>query len=134
MVDGLLEAAEDPNFVIDMATYGELRSSSQCAGCAAATALTKLSGVPLPSVNDASTVRRDRVAHENHICRTDVWRFESAVNAARSGYPVPLFEFFEISYPDAWEVVAGFCLSTDDWRDLLPAVEELIKRYEEAGV
>jgi hypothetical protein len=135
MIDGLLEADKRPDFAVNMTTFGMVGRSGACHGCAATCTLQKLAGVQFS--RDVIGRGDDRAVAVG-LPFAEVAAFETAVDFARKGMLMHIFDFFKIKYPEygqrqpLWNV-PEFVLTTDLWRDNLPDYQRLADELKAAG-
>lgn len=132
MIQGLLDADEDPNFEIDMMTFGtiDLDTRSKCFGCAATCTLQNLRGKPFAPKEIYDLARRAAALDFT----LNLKLFEEAVDCARRGDIAPLLDFFELRGEWQHDTDIDFCLTSANWRSELPKVRALIERLKEAGI
>lgn len=132
MVKGLIRQGRRKTFVIDMGTFGEVTDDGFCCGCAATCALQEVSGVRI-SRDYISTAFQRALACEFEY--GEVSDFERAINFAREGSLRLLFIFFGVDYK--WYESrddGNYSLTTENWREQLPAVRKHIKELKEIGL
>ncbi|MGG6263184.1 hypothetical protein ACQ4M3_07880 [Leptolyngbya sp. AN03gr2] len=130
MVKGLLKQTQRPNFHINMMSYGST-ADEICFGCAATCAVQELKGLDLDSVTIQTLELRAGALNTSCL---DQKEFEQAIDAARVGRILELFEYMGV--PDRYNSSYDrrFCLCTRNWRDELEPVEHLIRELEAAGL
>lgn len=133
MLEGLL--AEDRPFEIEMTTYGH-QIGVTCFGCAATSASWKLHQ---KKSRDFQLVVSNRWLMSDPFPLRNSVRplidFEKAIDAARSGSMVWLFEYCGIMNVDEGDQVLlrGLDLGTGSWKAKIPLVEQRIKDLEAKG-
>ena len=126
-----------------------------CFGCAATCAIQKIVGknidyeITKDHIDPMSWEIQSKYLHEEIFgleTTQEATTFEQAINGARMGSLILLFEFFEID-PAEYMTKAGcknfiriyddeddiICMETANWRKLIPFVEKKIKQLQEAG-
>lgn len=130
--------------MVDMSTFGRSALPDECFGCAATCAIMDvLDSEPTPELlwDDESEARllldmsRNLTLEDARDLITD---FEIAMDDARKGYIVSLFQFFygRGIIPEELTVIEDehpFYLLTDDWEEHLGKVEAMADALEDAG-
>ncbi len=142
MCSGLERQSQREDFIVDMYTFG-YSDKDFCYGCAATCAVQEIAGKNLlPSDfsigNDlAPWALTSRVLN---LELQEVAEFEKAIDEARCGNLTWLFHFFGIKeYQDEsifeheWLEGVARAMSTDNWRDLIPAYREIAKKLASEG-
>jgi hypothetical protein len=133
MIDGLREQSTRQNFRVDMHTFGEYsKNLGICYGCAATCAVQKLAG---KNFEGSEIDFHPESARYLNLDKTQMVRFESAIDDARKCILEALFEFYEIQdVPD--EVVypeSTWTLRNADWEMQLPRVQRYVDFIREQG-
>jgi hypothetical protein len=131
--DGLLEADQRDDFVVDMDTFGE-GDYGMCFGCAATCALMKLSQAQFtPKTVDSLRTRASVIG----VSPPALSNFEHAVDVFRYGSDEAETLLALCNVP--FEVVAEYCethswyLGNKNWREQLPALRQFADFLEANG-
>jgi hypothetical protein len=128
MVDGLEMSEEERGFRIDMGTYGSKSPGNVCFGCAATATVRACLKEKIPASNISHHVKR---AEFSGADSTDEYQFEKAMNNARLGYTLYLFQYMGIK--NRKFDTAPFCLNSNSYERDIPEVKEFIKKLKAAG-
>lgn len=143
MCRGLRTQAANPQFVINMDTYGGYSHRTQkCYGCAATCALHEIGGRP-PC---AESLQTDRMAADYFSLDVDdIPRFEYAIDKLRRGCLRPLFALYGRTVPVEFEEMSShyrnhpeaideaWILTADNWEERLPMYDNLADELEKLG-
>lgn len=137
MLDGLREIPS-AEFSVDMGTYGGHEHDSGpnviCCGCAATCAVHKLAG----KAPHLDYIDQEMQPEYLGFWEVDLYRFESAIDSFRVGYPGSLFAYYGLYGSDS-EVLASLAsdkpwrLLTENWEPQLSKIEEYLERVVAAG-
>jgi hypothetical protein len=129
MVNGLRKQSKRSDFKIDMGTFGDAYGGV-CYGCAATCALQEISGIDFTLEN----MLWHNLPYATPFSGQEISDFEDVIDAARSGYLLPLFTFFHLHPIHNRGYPRRFNLDTDNWEEQLPEVEKLIAELKEKGL
>ncbi len=131
MVKGLIKHDKRNDFEVDMDTFGRHNTDSKmCYGCAATCVLQEITGINFTeeTTNLNNCYRNDLInIHQRKI-------FEGAIDNARHGLLLRLFEFckkeryYKEEYYKKWE------MQNSNWKKELPKVRKLIKELKSKGL
>ena len=123
MRDGLKKQSRNPSFEIDMTDYGSyIPEKGICCGCAATCAVIQL------NPNFINILKKGKAVDN------DIHTFERAIEAARTGNLDKLFYYMGVIREHKEYYDRLFYLSTEDWREQLPAVTKLAKLLARKGL
>jgi len=136
MIDGLEFQSQREDFRVDMATFGaftyfENKVDPICFGCAATCTVQQLSRVNFTDSQINSLEERSCLTIRNS---DDLDRFEYAIDCARMGNLISIFDYMgdrdshEFSDDDLWD------MSTDDWQEQLPLVQDFVEMLKLKGL
>lgn len=127
MIDGLKKQSAREDFVIVMNTYGRCNNYI-CFGCAATCTIQELSGK-----NYKHKVIRDFTSKAlyTNIFASDLANFESCIDDFRAGITCSLLWFYDLEDVDF--PVPDWYLSTDNWQEELPKVENYLEEVIKLG-
>ena len=136
MIDGLKFQSQRKDFRIDMSTFGDFsdlgnRGNPVCFGCAATCTVQQLSEVNFTDSQINSLEERSRQTIRDS---DDLEGFEYAIDSARMGNLISIFNYMgdrdshEFSDDDRW------FLSTDDWQEQLPLVQDFVDMLKLKGL
>lgn len=130
MVDGLRKQSQRQDFKVDMSTFGYYDFETEtCFGCAATCAVQEAFGVTFDKESiDFLVYRAEAVKCDAR----DLDKFESAIDCARQGDLRYLFRFFGAEYSAEFD--HRFELYSDNWKEQLPFVDELIVELKQKGL
>lgn len=133
MVTGLINYDQKEGFRVDMTTYGDARRGV-CFGCAATCTIMELTKTQIPLYQ---IERANGRASTLGVPIEDLHDFEYVMDEARRGVLSPLFRYLgmkNLYYAEQRWRATRFNLQTEDWKEQIPDVEELIKELEESGL
>lgn len=129
MCDGLEKQSKRRLFSIESRTYGMVRDGI-CFGCMATCSVQEVFKVNFhPKKHDINSVEsRAEILGYSDL---DLMAFESAINQARSGFLSMLFSYMKKPRCSHFRFNHRFRMKTENWKDELPKVRELIKELKE---
>ena len=149
MVDGLLSQDMRKDFEIDMNTYG-LVDEAICMGCAATCAVQQITGKDITcerfTVDTCDTIKHEAQAlglSQDKASLDDLRKFEQAIDRARRGQLVTLFDYFHIepelinlpeeTYRIRDDIGIIIEIKTDNWKQQIHYVMKKVKELKELG-